>query len=319
MLRRWRAPAMFVGVAAMAVAAVLLRPAPETHPWTPPLRPAIDGVLTLPNETGSIRFAVMGDVGRGDQLQYETAEQLTRWHEQFPFTFVLLLGDNIYGPGTADDLALRFERPYRSLLDREVSFRAVPGNHDPPSILSYPPLGMNGHRYYGFAESGGTPLHRTRADFFALDTVALDGAELRWLMQGLEASTADWQIAFYHHPLYTSGDYGWRAGQLRAVLEPIFVRGGIDVGFNGHEHFYERVVPQQGVQYFTSGAGGALRQGVIRRSSILATGFDQDTHFMLVELGDETMHFQVISRTGATVDYGDVSRKAEKRETPRLR
>jgi hypothetical protein len=178
---------------------------------------------------------------------------------------------------------------------------------------------MNGHRYYAFTESAGAPLHRTRADFFAIDTVSFDAAELHWLIAGLEASKADWQIAFYHHPLYTSGEYGWRAAQLRAVMEPIFVRGGVDVGFSGHEHFYERVVPQQGVQYFTSGAGGALRQGDIRPSGILATGFDRDTHFMLVELGHDVMHFQVVSRTGSTVDYGTVPRQAEKRETPSLR
>jgi len=56
-----------------------------------------------------VRFAVLGDAGRGDAQQYETAAELTRWHDQFPFGFVLVLGDNIYGPGTSEDFALRFD------------------------------------------------------------------------------------------------------------------------------------------------------------------------------------------------------------------
>ena len=58
------------------------------------------------------------------------------------------------------------------------------------------------------------------------------------------------------------------------------------------------------MQYFTSGGGGALRVGDIRKSDLTAAGFDRDTHFMLIEIAGDTLHFQVISRTGRTVDAG---------------
>lgn len=285
-------------------------------PATPSLAPA---TLTLPGELGSVRFAVMGDVGRGDRLQYETAAELGRWRERFDFEFVLLLGDNIYGPGTAEDLALRFDRPYAALLERGVTFHAVVGNHDPPSILTHPGLGMEGRRYYSFVKTAGPPWNRTDVAFFAIDSVNLDSTELRWLRRALSESRAGWRIAFYHQPLYTSGQYRWRALRQRRVLESIFVEGGIDVGFSGHEHFYERIVPQQGVQYFTSGAGGALRIGDIRPSSVLAAGYDDDTHFMLIEVTPEALHFQAVTRTGHTVDSGTLPREPEKRAPPVLR
>ena len=305
----------------MAFIAILLRPPrPESRASGELASAPADRALRLPMTAGSVRFAVLGDAGRGDALQYETAAELTRWHEQFPFGFVLMLGDNIYGPGTPEDFSLRFDRPYADLLARGVTFHAVVGNHDPPAILSYPPLGMAGQRYYTFEKSAGLPLAKTRAAFFALDTVRLDSDQLAWLDQTLQASTADWKIAFYHHPLYTSGQYRLRAQRTRWWLESLFVMGGVDVGFSGHEHFYERLRPQRGVQYFTSGAGGALRSGDIRSDSpVLAVGFDRDTHFVLVEIAGDTMHFQAVSRTGRTVDAGTMGSEAEERSPPRLR
>jgi hypothetical protein len=222
--------------------------------------------LALPKKLGSLRFAVMGDVGRGDLAQFDTAAEMTRWREKFDFSFVLMLGDNMYGPGTAEDYAQRFERPYKALLDAGVKFYAANGNHDPVSILTYAPYNMNGNRYYWFKKTEGPlgPIAQRTVRFFAIDTVNLDAVQMTWLRRYMGESNSDWEICFYHHPLYSSGRYSAQAARTRRILEPVFVQFGADVGLSGHEHFYERVVPQRGVVYFTSGAGGALRIGDIR-------------------------------------------------------
>ena len=193
------------------------------------------------------------------------------------------------------------------------------GNHDPPGQEWYAPFGMDGHRYYTFTRLTGPLWSPRRVQFFGVDTLNLDATQLAWLRRELESSDAAWKLAFYHYPLYTSGEYTWRAAAVRRQLEPLFVNAGLDVGFSGHEHFYERLQPQRGVQYFTSGAGGALRQGDIRPSPLLAAGFDRDTHFILVELTRDELHFQAISRTGRTVDAGAVPRDPDRRMPPRLR
>jgi len=79
----------------------------------------------------------------------------------------------------------------------------------------------------------------------------------------------------------------------------------VNVVFAGHEHFYERIKPQQGIYYFISGSGGKLRKGDVKGGSPLtAKAYDRDMSFMLIEIEDNQMHFQVISRTNETVDFG---------------
>ncbi|HEV2022331.1 MAG TPA: hypothetical protein VGQ94_07355, partial [Terriglobales bacterium] len=83
------------------------------------------------------------------------------------------------------------------------------------------------------------------------------------------------------------------------------------VVFSGHEHVYERVKPQNGIQYFTEGASAKLMARALRETSFKAAGFDTDNSFMLVEIAGDELYFQTISRTGATVDSGVIRRLAQ--------
>jgi hypothetical protein len=285
-------------------------------PIVTPLVPDSETGLALPKKLGSVRFAVVGDVGRGDDAQYGTAAQMALWHEQFDFSFVLMLGDNMYAAGTPADYAARFERPYQSLLAKGVMFYAANGNHHPRNILDYPLYNMRGNRYYTFSRSEGA-LGLRHVKFVAVDTVTLDNVQLAWLRRELGASDDGWEICFYHHPLYTSGRYGTGALRVRRMLEPVFRQFGVDVGLAGHEHVYERIVPQGGVLYFTSGAGGALRRGDVHRTWLTSASFDTDTHFILMEISGNDLYFQAISRTGQTIDTGHIERLTnEQRRRP---
>ena len=94
------------------------------------------------------------------------------------------------------------------------------------------------------------------------------------------------------------------------MLEPIFLKYGVDVVLTGHDHVYERIKPQKGIYYFVSGAGGKLRTGDIdRRTGLTEKAYDRDMHFMLFEVVGDQMYFQAISRTGATIDSGVINRK----------
>jgi predicted phosphodiesterase len=139
----------------------------------------------------------------------------------------------------------------------------------------------------------------------------MDRAQLAWLERELDGSRARWKIAYGHHPLYSSGARHGSEMDLRALVEPLFLKYGVDVVLAGHEHFYERIRPQQGIYYFTSGAAGKLRKGNIRRGPLTAAGYDQDLSFMLMEIEGDELHFQVIARTGATVDSGMIPRPAD--------
>jgi 3',5'-cyclic AMP phosphodiesterase CpdA len=161
---------------------------------------------------------------------------------------------------------------------------------------------MTGERYYTFKGSVAS------VRFFALDSNYIDKEQLAWLEKELQGSASDWKICYFHHPLYSSGRMHGPSVDKREVLEPLLERYKVDVVFSGHEHFYERIKPQKGVHYFISGAGGKLRPKNIGKTEITEKGYDEDFHFMLVEITGDEMYFQTISRVGTTVDSGVIRR-----------
>jgi predicted phosphodiesterase len=249
----------------------------------------------------SVTFAVIGDSGTGDRMQYDVARQMVTEHERVPFDFVIMLGDNIYGRQSADDFTQKFERPYKPLLDAGVRFYAALGNHDDQASRFYQRFNMGGQRYYTYS------LKNVR--FFVLDTDYLDEKQRSWIESALKASHDDWKICYFHHPLYSDGRTHGSQVDLRIVLEPLFVQYHVQVVLSGHDHVYERLKPQKGIQYFISGAGGQLRKGDVRPSEMTAAAFDQDQSFMLVDIAGDQLTFETISRTGKIVDSGVLHRK----------
>lgn len=264
---------------------------------------AAGGATTLPNAAGSLKFAVIGDNGTGEREQYEVAAEMTRQHQQFGYDLVLMVGDNFYGSQRPADLAKKFADPFKPLLDAGVRFRAALGNHDEVATINYPPINMDGQRYYTYV--------RGNARFFVLDTNVLDARQLAWVEAALQQAREEWKIAYFHHPLYSSAGRHGSNVDVRVLLEPLFVKYGVQVAFSGHDHVYERLKPQQGIHYFIAGSGGQLRKGDLQEASpISAAGFDEDRAFMLVEIAGDDLYFEAISRTGSTVDSGRIRRPA---------
>jgi hypothetical protein len=244
------------------------------------------------------------------------------FHQKFPFTFVITVGDNIYGAASPADFKAKFEGPYADLLSSGVKFYATLGNHDNPEQRNYGLFNMSGQRYYTFrASKGGLgKIVSGGVRFFALDSNYLDAEQLSWLEKELSSSGSDWKIAAFHHPLYSSGKTHGSSLDLRKMLEPLFVRYGVNVVFSGHDHIYERVKPQQGITYFVSGSAGSLRTGDYGKpQAFSATGFDRDFEFMLVEIDGSKMYFQAISRTGQTIDSGVIENGKATAGRPRSR
>ena len=258
--------------------------------------------ITLRNRPDTLKFAIIGDSGTGSSAQYRVAKQLWDSHARYPYEFVVMLGDNLYGGSRDTDYKKKFEDPYKPILDAKIKFYASLGNHDSSNATLYKLFNMNGERCYTFSPKPGVR-------FFALDSNYMDRTQLAWLEKELAASGSDWKIAFFHHPLYSSGGRHGSDLQLRALLEPLFLKYGVDLVLAGHEHFYERIKPQKGIYYFISGGAGKLRGGDVGPGSELtAKGFDTGYHFMLMELDKDALHFQAISDQGKTVDSGTLAR-----------
>ena len=173
---------------------------------------------------------------------------------------VLLLGDNVYQKGTERE----FRDCYNPTWGRfKARTHPAPGNHE-----YYTPGATGYFSYFGNAAGRG---------YYSVDlgdwhVVSLDSnlkgaaqqAQLAWLKQDLAASGARCTLAYWHHPLYSSG---WHGSQ--AVMKPaweLLHQAGAELVLAGHDHTYERFLPQdangkldleRGIVQFVVGTGGA--------------------------------------------------------------
>lgn len=295
-----------VGTAALLLSGIPIgREVPATSIRTPvpapPQGAAAPAHTPLPNTQGSLKFASFGDFGDASRVQLETAAQLAMTRATFPFELVVTTGDNLLGSERPQDFRNKFETPYKPLLDAGVVFYAALGNHDSREQRHYKLFNMNGKLYYSFK----APKQDVR--FFMLESSYMDPDQVRWIENELQTSAEKWKIVVFHHPLYSSGATHGSSPSLRATLEPMFIKYGVSIVLNGHDHLYERVKPQHGITYFVVGSGGRLRRGDLRQTAMTDVGFDADNVFMVAEIIDNAMHFQAISRTGKIVDSGIIT------------
>ena len=196
-----------------------------------------------------------------------------------------MLGDNIYGTSTPHDYEIKFERPYRALLDAGVMFHAAIGNHDPSSQIYYGKFNMNGRRaYVSRVGAARGRSWRRRSLFRARQPVTRSGATrmaapgaggIRHRVEDLFLPSS----SVYLQPLSRC-----RARALRLALEPILVAGDVDVVLAGHEHLYERIQPRRESAISRPARPGSLRRGDLMSSTVSGKGFDQDYSFMLMEV-----------------------------------
>jgi 3',5'-cyclic AMP phosphodiesterase CpdA len=259
------------------------------------------------NDSPSLAFAVIGDSGDGSKEQHAVAKQMVDYRKKTPFDFILMLGDNIYGGGKPKYFKREFEDPYKDLLSEGVKFYASLGNHDEMEAeyhVNYKDFNMGGKRYYSFVK--GVEGEKDLIEFFALDTnaeVVLDKTQLDWLEKALGESKARWKVAFMHHSLFSSGRMHPPYLKMRNQLHPLFVKHKVDLVLAGHTHVYERVKPQDGVQYITEGCSGKImRNNLTKGSPLTAFGNDQQQSFLLIQVNAKDLAVEAIGMDGKRFD-----------------
>jgi len=189
--------------------------------------------------------------------------------------------------------------------------------------LAHGPFGyVRNLRYYSVALPPVNPL----MEVFVLDTNTLktsqsklllreDTAQIQWLDQALGASRARWKVVVMHHPPHspTTGAKNFffvpvgggrtREFQLDQQLSPILRKHRVDVVFTGHNHFYARMLPQEGIRYFVSGGGGRKTYGFKEQPGYVAAGGDW-YHFVSVRVTRTGFTYRTIDRAGVVRDAG---------------
>jgi Calcineurin-like phosphoesterase len=190
---------------------------------------------------------------------------------------------------------------------------------DPANRFGY----ANGYRYYDVAIPGGPSYGEAAlAQVFVIDTNTLassqsllpsgdDRDQLQWLDGELSRSGATWKIVAMHHPIHSPQAAGWFRGHAREArlgeqLEPTLTRGGVDVVFAGHNHFYARIVPRMGIRHFVSGGGGGRIYRYRPAEDYVA--FDPERgkfhHFIHVRVSPEWFEYCVVDAEGRARDGG---------------
>jgi hypothetical protein len=262
-----------------------------------PIAPGATSPLAMPSIRGGTVFGIMGDSGSGDQAQQAVAQaMLTYFNTAHHFPFVLMLGDNLYD----DDYTNEFSVPYKPLLDRGVKFYAALGNHDRDLEIHFKPFNMNDVDRYSFDQGN--------ARFVALNSNhPSDPLQIKWLDQVYGDAGTKWRIAFFHHPLYSSGQHAAEGRDvIRPALEPTLIRNHVDVVFSGHEHLYERIKPQHEIKHFVSGGGGRYLYDY-KPSSFDEVGLSEH-HFMIAEIAGDRMFFEAITHSQQVIDCGVIYR-----------
>jgi len=180
---------------------------------------------------------------------------------------VFVAGDAAYGSGTAR----QFRDCYGPTWGRhKARTRPSPGNHEYNTKGAVPYFDYFGKRA-GEVGKGYYSYDLGEWHIIALNSniPAGKGSEqLKWLRSDLEANKVTCTLAYWHHPLFSSGKHGNESVMLEAWRALYEHRA--DVVVSGHDHSYERFAPQtpqgkadpeRGIREFVVGTGGAHLRG----------------------------------------------------------
>jgi hypothetical protein len=199
----------------------------------------------------------------GDSI---TAEMLDEAVAEDPEAIVFTTGDNVYGEGTPEQFAQCYEPTWGRHKDRT---RPSAGNHeyattDAEGYFAYfgEAAGEPGQGYYSY-EAGAWQVLVLNSNCDEIGGCDAGSPQETWLRQELESSEAACTVAYWHSPLFSSGQHG-NDPTVQALFTALY-DDGAEVVINGHDHNYERFAPQDpqgthdpvaGVRQFVVGTGG---------------------------------------------------------------
>ena len=222
-------------------------------------RPRALPSVTLRGTGGDPVIAAAGDIAQqGDpsEANLQTADLILALAP----TAVLTLGDNQYEDGDLAEFRDSYDLTWGQF--RDIT-HPVPGNHD------YHVEGAQGYFDY-FGDSANPPEGYYSFDIGSWHLVAVNSGEgvvsdeqLAWIRRDLRSDDQLCELAYWHHPRWSSGDNHGSDEEMAAVWRLMY-RQGVDVVLNGHDHLYERFarlnaagqLDRHGVREIIAGTGG---------------------------------------------------------------
>ena len=168
------------------------------------------------------------------------------------YTAVLTLGDNQYEDGRLAEYKRSYDPTWGRVKDKTFP---APGNHD------YHDAG--GADYYTYFGTRAGPPGKGYYSYdigawhlLSLNSEANTDAQVGWVQADLAANHSRCTLAYWHKPIWTSGNTHREDGKHMKPIWDALAAGGADVVLNGHVHNYERFAPRDGIREFIVGTGG---------------------------------------------------------------
>ncbi|MGH9387580.1 MAG: metallophosphoesterase family protein [Vicinamibacterales bacterium] len=269
------------------------------------------GQSEQPSETDRAVLLAAGDIARcGKELggAMATGRLLDRLQGT-----ILSLGDHAYTTGAASD----FEQCYEPAWGRHKGrTRPTPGNHD------Y--FTENGRAYFTYFGENAGPERRGYYSFevagwhiISLNSNIDSGPssnQIQWLKNDLKTHPSVCTLAYWHIPLFSTGDHGGNP-KMRDAWE-VLHQFGADVVLNGHDHDYERFQPldsrgrpdkERGIRQFVVGTGGAGVYRFNRTLPISEVRDNQSYGVLKLTLSPTSYDWEFIAAVGTFRDSGSAS------------
>ena len=178
---------------------------------------------------------------------------------------VVALGDNVYPDGTVEDFTNCYDPNWGRHKERT---RPIPGNHEYNTTDAIPYFnyfganaGNPGEGYYSY-DIEGWHIIALNSECNQIGGCDRNSPQGQWLQADLAANPTVCTLAYFHRPLFSSGD---DASPLMYDFYDLLYEAGAEVVLGGHDHFYERFAqqnadgvaePGRGVRAFIVGTGG---------------------------------------------------------------
>lgn len=241
---------------------------------------AFIGLINFLNIGKNISFPVIvavGDISCGEKDRQEGAlpckdKETAKLVKTIKPYAVLALGDLQYSKGAYEDFLSFYDKTWGAL--KAITY-PVPGNHEyrvasAEGYFDY----FNGKRifsgrvgdrdkgYYSF-DLGTWHLIALNSNCNNIGGCDENSPQTRWLKRDLDNNNSICTLAFFHFPYFTSASNNINTFP-NAVWDSLY-QYGVDIVLTGHEHYYERHIPQdnkknidynKGIRMFTVGTGG---------------------------------------------------------------
>ena len=258
-----------------------------------------------------LRFAVIGDFGDAGIFEADVAALVHSWDVDL----IITTGDNNYPDGAASTMDANIGQYYADFIypykgeygpgADENRFFPTLGNHDWRAEALEPHYDYftlpGNERYYDF-ERGPVHFFILDSDHHEPDGRTQHSAQGQWFQETITASSAPWQLAFMHHPPFSS------CAKYRndAEMQWPFAVWGADAVFAGHAHLYERL-REDGIPYFVNGLGGRWRTiPLIHRFGETAENsqvrYNRNYGAQLVTAEAACINFSFYNRNGDLID-----------------